>query len=826
MMPRRALWVLTTLLAGLWATQVAQAASPRLNIILPHGVQRGAEAVLTFNGSQLADAEEILFYEPGFTVTRLEAGAPNQVKATVQVAPDCRLGEHVAQVRCKSGISDYRVFYVGPFPEVEEKEPNNLFEEPQPISLGVTVAGVVQNEDVDYFVVEASKGQRISAEVEGMRLGATLFDPYLAILDSRRFELAAADDTPLVVQDAVVSVVAPEDGKYIIQLRESAYGGNGNCRYRLHVGTFPRPTGVYPAGGKLGEEIEVTFLGDPSGEFQQKFQLPAQKVEEYGLVPGSGADLAPSPNPFRLFEHANVLEQEPNDAFAEATSAELPLAFNGIISHEGDVDFFKFQAKQGQVYEVECYSRRIRSPLDAVVNLYNAQGGGITGNDDSRGLDSYFRFSVPADGEYFLRVTDHLGRGGKDFVYRVEFQPVVPSLTLGIPRVERYGQYRQQIVVPRGNRVGTLISASRQNFGGELVLDPQDLPAGITVHADPMPANMSLMPVVFEAAADAPIAGKLVDFTARHADESTGIRGRFTNRADFVVANPGQSLYRWKDVEKLPVAVVEEVPFKLELIEPKVPLVLNGEMQLKVVAQRGEGFTRPISVQLPFRPPGVNAASSVTIPEGQNEVLYPINAAGNAQVGSWKVFVLGSADVGGAAWVSSDLAKLEIAPAFVQFAMERAVVEVGQSAQILCKVQHDHAFEGPAKVQLVGLPNKVTAAEVELTKDMQELVFTVQTDPSSPVGQHKNIFCRVTITQNDEPIVHGRVGATELRIDPPPPKPVQPPPQAQAQPQPAAQPEPPKEAPKKPLSRLEMLRLEAQKRAEAARNGGGAPPAP
>jgi hypothetical protein len=81
------------------------------------------------------------------------------------------------------------------------------------------------------------------------------------------------------------------------------------------------------------------------------------------------------------------------------------------------------------------------------------------------------------------------------------------------------------------------------------------------------------------------------------------------------------------------------------------------------------------------------------------------------------------------------------------------------------------------------------------------------------------------MTQNGEPIVHGRVGATELRIDPPPPKPVEPAPQP-AQPQPAAQPEPPKEAPKKPLTRLEMLRLEAQKRAEAAKNGGAAPTAP
>ena len=53
---------------------------------------------------------------------------------------------------------------------------------------------MADNEDVDYYVVEAKKGERITAEVEGIRLGLTLFDPYVAILDAKRFELASSDD--------------------------------------------------------------------------------------------------------------------------------------------------------------------------------------------------------------------------------------------------------------------------------------------------------------------------------------------------------------------------------------------------------------------------------------------------------------------------------------------------------------------------------------------------------------------------------------------------------------------------------------------------------
>lgn len=802
--------ILASLLILVCATSVF-AASPRLSGISPRGVQRGTETVLTFSGSTLGDGEQILFYSPGFEVVKVETIDANNCKATVKISPDCRLGEHVAQVRTKTGISDYRTFYIGALPQVDEKEPNNFFDQPQPIALNQTIVGTIGGEDVDYYIVEAKKGQRICAEVEALRLGSAFFDPYVAILDMKRFELSAADDTPLVGQDAVASIVAPEDGKYVVQIRETAYGGGSN--YRLHVGTFPRPLAVYPAGGKLGEEVEPKFLGDPAGEFTQKFKLPTATSNEFtGLFATAGTEISPSPNPFRLFEHGNSLEVEPNNTVAQATVATLPNALNGILQEPGDIDFFKFTATKGQVFEVECYGRRIRSAVDPVMVLYNAQGGAIVSNDDSRGPDSYFRVTIPADGEYLLSVTDHLQRGGPGFVYRVEFTGVVPSLQLSIPQVERYGQYRRQVYVAKGNRFGTVINASRANFGGKLLLEPQGMPAGITMVTEPMAENLASMPVVFEAAADAPLDGKLVDFIGRHA-ENPAIRGGFFNRAEFIIAAPGQSMYSWRDVDRLAVAVVDELPFKIDLVEPKVPLAQNGSMQLKVVATRKEGFKAPITLLLPFAPPGVGAAPSVTIPEGQNEALFPINAASNAQVGKWRVFVLGYAEIGGAAYSSTQLGNLEVTAPWVSFAMQRAAVEQGQPTEVVCKVEVATPFEGNANVQLVALPNKVVSAPMQFTKDTKELVFKVTTEKESPAGKH-GIFGVVTITANGEPVIHN-VGGAELRIDVPlPPKPNTPAPMPAAAVAAAAPaPMPVAAAPAKRLSRLEQLREDAKAKA-------------
>jgi hypothetical protein len=318
---------------------------------------------------------------------------------------------------------------------VDEVEPNNEFAKPQPIPLNVTVSGVMKDEDVDYFVVEAKKGDRISAEVEGLRLSdgdQMRFDPFLAILDEKRFELTANDDSALLLQDPVVSVVAPADGKYIIQLRDASYDGNDAAYYRLHVGNFARPRTIYPAGGKVGEDVNVQFLGDVLGTITQSLRLPDKPNPKLGIFPEQKQKGQPTPSPcyFRVSEFGNQLETEPNDDPKSATlyAGELPVAFNGVISKDGDIDWFRFKAKKGQTFDVNCYARRIRSPLDPVLTINNKDGAQLAANDDSGGPDSYLRWTAPEDGEFTLSVFDHLRRGSVDSVYRVEVAPVKAEL--------------------------------------------------------------------------------------------------------------------------------------------------------------------------------------------------------------------------------------------------------------------------------------------------------------------------------------------------------------------------------------------------------------
>ena len=77
------------------------AASPSVGVVLPRGWQRGTDVAITFNGNNLSDAQEVLVYYPGITVTKFEVVNNTQAKATIKIAPDCRLGEHGFRIRTK-----------------------------------------------------------------------------------------------------------------------------------------------------------------------------------------------------------------------------------------------------------------------------------------------------------------------------------------------------------------------------------------------------------------------------------------------------------------------------------------------------------------------------------------------------------------------------------------------------------------------------------------------------------------------------------------------------------------------------------------------------
>jgi hypothetical protein len=252
-------------------------------------------------------------------------------------------------------------------------------------------------------------------------------------------------------------------------------------------------------------------------------------------------------------------------------------------------------------------------------------------------------------------------------------------------------------------------------------------------------------------------------------------------------------------------------------------------MNLKIIAERAEGFTAPINVSLLMNPPGCSSSGSVEIAEGQTEALIPMNAARNAPVQTTMIAVKGivrTPRVEGERRRArrepreancSPFVPITVEEQYVTFEFAQSAVEQGKETLLPIKVTRRKDFAGEAEVQLLGLPANTTAAPMKLTKDMTEMTFTVKAAPDAPVGDNKNLLCQVLVPEAGTTILHN-LGTGRLRVDPPQPKPVEPAPMPAATPTPM----PVAEAapPPKPLSRLEQLRAQQKERAAKGTGGG------
>ena len=797
------------------ASAHALAADPRVSSLTPHGGQRGTDVTVIFRGERLADTEEVIFERLGIEVLELKPIDDSRVEATLRIAKACPLGAHAVRLRTASGITSIRLLLIGALTEVSESEPNNSVDTANSISLNSTINGIAGNEDLDVFTFEGTAGQRVSAEVEGLRLGVLLFDAYVAILDTKGFELATCDDRALLRQDASVSVVLPENGTYQIHVRESSYAGNTRCSYRLHVGDFPRPTATLPLGGRPSTTVELVLLGTAKEDQRTTIELPAAvarsessggwlKPSILGVHIEDAGGIAPSPNYLRVVDLDNTIEVEPNNSHAAATPVNLPYAINGVLAEDGDQDCFSFDAKLKEHFLFVVFARQLRTPVDSVLRIHIKGGRQLASNDDSIGPDSVLDFTAPEDGTYVLTIHDHLRKGGEDFAYRIEAWKSPRVLSGALPK------NAEAIVVPRGNRVATVVTATRFNVDGALVLGIDDLPDGVTVTMPAMDASVSKVPVVFSATPDAAASATMGDLTLKPADESITLLspGRIAQDVELVLGRNNVP-YFCHSIDRIPIVVVDEAPFSIELIEPKAPLVRSGSMNVTVRVTRKDGFDKPIRLRVPWMPSGVGASQSLKVKAGEDIVRLPFNANGNARLGTWPIVVTAEAGTRrGTVKVSSQLIQLTIAKPYVSLTVEPSTVEQGSPVDMFATIQRIQSFDGATTIRLGGLPNNVSCEAIELSFDQTDVVAAIKTTPGSPVGRHKNVFCTATILIAGEPVIH-RLGWAELRIDAPLNQNV------------AAVPAPPTTPPKpgtKRLSPLEKLRAatNARKTKEAA----------
>jgi hypothetical protein len=136
--------------------------------------------------------------------------------------------------------------------------------------------------------------------------------------------------------------------------------------------------------------------------------------------------------PFTLDLFARVTESEPNDSPTRGQKITRPASIIGTISKPGDVDYYSFEAKEGQEIGVQILTAAVGSSLDPVLRLTDGTGNRVA--ESGNGLLGY---TCPTTGTYALGVRDREYRGSAGTHYRLHIGdiPIVTSVyPLGLQR--------------------------------------------------------------------------------------------------------------------------------------------------------------------------------------------------------------------------------------------------------------------------------------------------------------------------------------------------------------------------------------------------------
>jgi hypothetical protein len=134
-----------------------------------------------------------------------------------------------------------------------------------------------------------------------------------------------------------------------------------------------------------------------------------QDQAAFGTV---SVDAGPVLAPF-LLTAAAIPEIEPNNSRAQAQRISGATVISGNISVPGDVDYFQFSGRRGEVVTALVSTASLNSALDSILFLLNPDETVFAENDENGLLfqsDSFLQAVLPADGTYYLVVTDYRSR--------------------------------------------------------------------------------------------------------------------------------------------------------------------------------------------------------------------------------------------------------------------------------------------------------------------------------------------------------------------------------------------------------------------------------
>lgn len=422
---------------------------------------------------------------------------------------------------------------------------------------------------------------------------------------------------------------------------------------------------IFPAGGKVGSTCEATVAGiDLDGASEMRFAhsnimgaVMTNGAGKFSVTIGSnvppgrydarviGRFGISNPRAFVVGELEEAVEKQ-NDSVETAMEIAPGTTVNARVEANA-VDYFKFQAKQGQRVAIACEARDIDSRMDPSLILYGGAGRELERSRRGGMMD----FTAAQEGQYVLKVHDFLFGGGNEHFYRLSFrtnddtlkpEPQLAEKEVITPPCEVAGQF-----YPAGDVDWYSFEAKKGDvYWIEVLSHRLGLPTDplVVIQDQEFNDTENVGGVEFKTSSLDPM-GRF------EAKEDGTCRIQIRDQFNHTVSDP-RNIYRLIIRKETPdfrlIAMPQGQPTKKDAREAFVlgSALRRGEtIPIKVIAVRRDGFKDEISVQATALPPAANS-SELIIPGDKNSGVLLVTASESATNWTGMISVIGKAKVG------------------------------------------------------------------------------------------------------------------------------------------------------------------------------------
>jgi hypothetical protein len=219
--------------------------------------------------------------------------------------------------------------------------------------------------------------------------------------------------------------------------------------------SFPMITHAYPVAVQRGTITEIAGEGQMNfaGAYKVLFEGTGVTAEATSPLPLPGAVIKgvnmkvtvakDAPLGVREFRIATslgistvgqllvvddpvVMESPANNTIAQAQSINLPCVLAGKLEVVEDLDYFKFEARAGEIVTFEMYCARIQDKIHdlqkhakPMLTLFDSAGRELAANDHFFFADPMLSYKIPKAGAYFLQVRESTFDGDPRWVYAI-----------------------------------------------------------------------------------------------------------------------------------------------------------------------------------------------------------------------------------------------------------------------------------------------------------------------------------------------------------------------------------------------------------------------